>query len=64
MCQVCAYSWENWADRAPEHTPPDLSFLITRELELGTGVGFTESPALVSGDLGIRLLTLTGWLAA
>lgn len=39
--------------RAPEHTPPDLSFLIKRELELGAGVGLIEGPALVSGGLSL-----------
>lgn len=40
---------------ASEYTPPDLSCLIKRELELGAGVGFIEGPALVSGSLRIRL---------
>lgn len=48
--------------QALEHTPPDLSFLIRRGFELGTGVEFIEGPALVSGSLGIRLrLSLAGF---
>lgn len=55
-CQLCVCSCKYRMKGSSGDIPPDLSG--REELELGASVGFTQSLALVSGSLGLRLQLL------